>query len=140
MNSADRARELLGVPFIHLGRNTHGIDCVGLVAHAQSLDMDTIPTYPRDPYNQELEKNLDRVFGAPVLVYDDHGADGADLRAGDILAMAYFKHIRHVGLAAAHPFSKGELSVIHTDAMVGKVVEHMLDAKWLRRIRRVYRP
>jgi uncharacterized protein YijF (DUF1287 family) len=115
------------------------MDCIGLIAYSQSYPMEKLPFYPRDPYNNELEKNLDRIVGLPVIVCAA-GVQRSDLLAGDIVAMAYAKHVRHVALIADHPAYAGHLSIIHTDSNVGKVTEHILDQKWLRRIRRVYRP
>jgi hypothetical protein len=62
------------------------------------------------------------------------------LRPGDAVAMAYGRPIRHVGIVAEHPAYPAYLSLIHTDSTLGRVTEHILDAKWLRRIRQVYRP
>lgn len=135
-----RAREMIGVPFKHLGRDNHGLDCIGLVVHAKGYPADQVPVYPRDPYNNELERHMDAGLGAPALVCGPEGATASQLLPGDVLAIAYRQHVRHVGLVAAHPAYPGQLSIIHTDSSLGNVTEHILDAKWLRRVRRVYRP
>lgn len=64
-------------------------------------------------------------------------SEGTDIRPGDAVAMAYGGPIRHCGLVADD--IHGGLSLIHTDSILGRVTEHPLDQKWLRRIRRVYR-
>ena len=137
MNDAvERARALLNTPFVHLGRDGKGIDCIGLVAHAVAYDAAELPAYPRDPVNGELERYLEEALGPPTLtapITDD------ELQAGDIAVMQYRGPLRHVGLVADHPTIKGVHSLIHTDSMVGKVTEHILDAKWLRRIEKVWR-
>lgn len=137
-----RAREwvALEVPFIHLGRNEHGSDCVGLLLHAMEHPTYTAPAYPRDPYKGQLEQQLDRAFGGPVAVLGREGADPATLLPGDVLALAYGLPARHIGIVAEHPAYPGYLSLIHTDSTVGRVTEHLLDDQWAKRIRRVYRP
>lgn len=135
----DRARSMLGTPFLHLGRDEHGIDCIGLLAYAKAYPASKLPPYPRDPYRGLLEQQLDAVLGRPWRTYTDAGAPVADLQPGDVLAMAYKRVCRHVGMVAQHPTLPGQLSVIHTDSTLGEVTEHRLDEKWLRRIRRVYR-
>lgn len=132
-----RARELLGVPFLHLGRDSHGIDCVGLLAYAHQQPATALPAYPRDPYSGQLEAGLQAACGEPVALAP---VPLAALQVGDVVAMAYGLPIRHVGLVATHPTLPGVLSLIHTDSTLGEVTEHILDAKWLRRIRKVYRP
>ena len=131
-----RARSMLHVPFLHLGRDANGIDCIGLVAYAYGYAADKLPAYPRDPYRNELQQGLNAVLGAPVLVYP---VQVGSLRPGDVLAMAFGRPVRHVALVAEHPTLAGALSIIQTDSTLGKVTEHILDAKWLRRVREVYR-
>ena len=137
MKTVDRAREMLDIPFLHQGRDRHGIDCIGLLAYACEYPTAQIPAYPRDPLRNQLEQHLDTVLGAPVLT--SVGVGKSALQVGDIVAMAYTGATRHVGLVAQHPQYPGELSLIHTDSRLGRVTEHILDEKWLRRIRRVYR-
>jgi len=132
----ERAREMLGVPFLHLGRDRNGIDCVGLVAHAHDYDAALIPAYPRDPLNGQLELNLTKILGTPALIAP---FDAAELQAGDVVAIAYKGPIRHVAIVGNHPTIAGVLSLIHTDSGVGQVVEHILDFKWIRRIKKVWR-
>lgn len=137
---AARARSMLNVPFLHQGRTRNGVDCIGLLAYAFDYSVDKLPTYPRDPYNGQLEHALDAVLGAPLAVYGAHGAPLAALVPGYVLALAYARSTRHVALVLEHPAYTGVLSIIHTDSTLGRVTEHILDGKWLRRIRRVYAP
>jgi len=139
MTPVDRARQLMGAPFIHLGRNASGIDCIGLLAYAHDYPMEKIPVYPRDPLNDQLVNGLDHVLGSPIRLCP-HGCRPGVLRPGDIVAIAFARYTRHVALVAQHPVYADLLSMIHTDSTIGRVVEHTLDEKWLRRIRRVYRP
>ena len=142
-NAIDRIRELVSakVPFLHQGRTFEGIDCVGALAYAYDYQGE-IPAYPEDPVNGELERELQRIFGEPYLVIDRMNpiTTQEDLQPLDILSMQYKGPIRHVAMVVPHVNIPGVLSVAHTDAMLGRVTEHILDVKWLRRIVKVWRP
>lgn len=140
----ERMRELVAarVPFLHQGRDFNGIDCVGGLAYAFQFS-GYVPDYPEDPINGELEQNLRRVFGAPVLERASTLAPvftASQLQPVQVVSMQYKGPVRHVALVAPHVTLKGQLSVIHTDAMLGRVTEHIFDAKWLRRTMRVWQP
>ena len=143
----DRMRELVAakVPFLHQGRNFQGIDCVGALCYAFQYDGE-VPAYPEDPVNGELERELRRVFGEPMVYRVSLLAPHivpAQLQAGDVLSMQYRGPVRHVGLVADYVDQRncpGALSLIHTDAMLGRVTDHILDQKWFRRIVGVWRP
>lgn len=136
----ERAREMKDVKFLHLGRDHNGIDCIGLVAYAEQYPIEKIPPYGRDPVDGQLERQLDSVLGAPLCTCGPQGVQANTLVAGDVVVLAYGRRCRHVGLVAQHPTIEGVLSIIHSDSTLGRVTEHSLDEKWLRRIRRVYRP
>ncbi len=129
------------VPFMHQGRDFDGIDCIGALAYALDYK-DPLPVYPRDPVNGELEKELGRILGAPLFTVQKYEpiSDYSMLQPLDILAMQYRGPIRHVAMAVPHIAIPGVLSVIHTDSRLGRVTEHILDQKWLRRIVKVWRP
>lgn len=131
-----RARFMLGVEFLHQGRNALGIDCVGLCAYAYDYDPAAIPAYPRDPYQGELEREMGAIFGPPVAF---RPVTAADLQEGDLTVIAYGGPMRHVGIVAKHPHIENVFTLIHTDSSIGKVVEHSIDFKWLRRIERLHR-
>lgn len=144
----ERARELVTaeVPFLHQGRDFNGIDCVGCLVYAFEHPLEDVPGYPRDPYRGELDRQLMRVFGEPLQEAEVakggeclHRIDVSQLREADIVSMQYRGPVRHVGIIAEHPAYPGHLSLIHTDATVGKVTEHLLDEMWADRIVRVYR-
>jgi cell wall-associated NlpC family hydrolase len=133
---AERARLLIGVPFVHQGQTEQGLDCIGLAAKAYNYPFSLVPAYGRDPLNGELERYLIEAIGAPVF---NKPFPKEWLKEGDLVAMQYRGPVRHVGIVLNHPSMKGELSLIHTDSMVGKVTEHVLDFKWFRRIEKVWR-
>lgn len=138
-----RMRELVAAraPFLHQGRTFDGIDCVGAVVYAFQYT-GVVPPYPEDPINGELEAEITRVFGEPILQFDSENILNAPslLRSGDIVTMQYAGPTRHVAVIATHPAIAGKVTVIHTDAMLGRVTEHLLDFKWMRRIVKVWRP
>lgn len=139
----ERAHHLaaLQVPFMHQGKTLDGIDCVGGLCYIMGYKKDT-PTYPRDPVNGELETELERIFGPPILEVSRAKplTDQALLQAGDILSMQYKGPIRHVAFVVPHLTLPGVLSIVHTDNAVKRTTEHILDAKWLRRVVKVWRP
>ncbi|MDA3854430.1 MAG: hypothetical protein PF444_09365 [Bacteroidales bacterium] len=129
------------VPFLHQGRDFNGIDCIGALAYALEYT-DPIPAYPENPINGELEVELGRILGDPILVFSKYEplTSLKPLKPLDILAMQYRGPIRHVAMVVPHISIKGQLSVIHTDSALGRVTEHILDIKWLRRIVKVWHP
>lgn len=137
-----RARELAAqrIPFVHQGMSLQGIDCVGALAHILEYDGD-IPPYSRDPVNGELERELEARLGPPIMELSRAAplTDTLRLKPCDILSMQYAGPIRHVAIVVPHIAIPGVLSVVHTDSAVGYVTEHILDAKWLRRIVKVWR-
>lgn len=126
----DKARSMLGVRWAHQGRNPAvGIDCVGLVTLSLGIIEERVE-YRRDPLNGQLEAALEAQFGPPLPV--------EQMQHGDVVAIAYGKPIRHVGLVAT---GENGLNLIHTDQIVvNEVTEHPIDGLWLKRIKRVYRP
>lgn len=143
-HAIERMRELVAnkTPFVHQGDNPiSGIDCVNALKYAFQYEGE-IPAYPENPINGELELNLQRIFGPPILSRSPHDPvfTNDQLRALDIVSMQYRGPARHVALVVDHIAIKGALSVIHTDASLNKVTEHILDFKWQRRILKVWRP
>ena len=143
-----RAREMVEAkaPFLHLGRDANGIDCVGLLMYAYQYPQSDVPAYPRDPHKGAIDRELERIFGLPLqtAVVERGGLctspiDARQLREGDVVSMQYRGPSRHVGIIANHPTLPGELSLIHTDSMVERATEHRLDEMWINRIVKVYR-
>jgi len=133
----------LEIPFVHQGRNLHGIDCVGLLAWVLEYTGE-LPPYPRDPVNGELERYLEEVLGPPELTFSKAKRMTADdvglLRPCDIVSMQYKGPIRHVGLLVPYEPDIRHLSLVHTDSDVGRTTECILDSFWTPRIMRVWRP
>lgn len=138
----DRAHWLAAqkVPFVHQGRSLKGIDCIGGLAWILEYG-DELPAYPRDPVGGELERELERVLGTPVMEFNRvrpmTTLDG--IEPCDILSMQYAGPIRHVGIAVPHVAIKGALSIVHTDSNVGCTTECLFDDYWMRRVMKVWR-
>ena len=138
MHAYEAARAYIGVPFVHQGRSTRGLDCIGLVERAlldAGMEHYRLPAnwldYGRDPHRGLLEQRMAEVFGAPV----------ADMQPGDVVAIKYAGPIRHVGLIGeAEAGGVRYLTLIHTDSHLGRVTEHRIDDRWARRIALVFRP
>ena len=118
---SDAARAYLGVPWKHQGRDTIGIDCIGLVV-ACLRDCGHSPPdrtdYGRDP-NGELVAAL-TANCAPV-----------PLQANAIALIRYGTERRHVAIVGSDAHG---LTLIHADSNRRRVVEHPIDAKWRKRI------
>lgn len=136
MNLALAARTYLGVPFRHQGRNPAiGIDCIGLLvlaARDAAMPVDERRVnYSKDPHDGLLEQHLVEAFGPPI--------PASQMQADDVVAIDYAGAVRHLGIIGED--RDGNLTLIHTSqGIVGKVVEHAIDAKWRGRIRAVFRP
>ena len=124
MRLDEAARQYLGIPWAHQGRNPEiAIDCIGLgilACRDCGIDVPDEVEYGRDPINGLLESSLRSLFGDPA----------SDIRPGDIVAVRYGGNIRHVGIVGEHSAIPGELTIIHTDSRIGRVVEHRIDEGW----------
>jgi cell wall-associated NlpC family hydrolase len=126
------AHEALDTPFLHQGRLAGvGLDCAGLYVHiCRTLGLLHIDAkgYPRNPYDGQLEKQLD---SQPCLERI------AEASPGDILAMRISKQPQHIGIHAG--YIDGHPYIIHASEEHGKTCMHRLDDLWRARIMRVYR-
>lgn len=139
----DRARWIAKqrVPFVHQGRTLQGIDCIGTAAWILEYG-EEMPAYPRDPVQGELETNLERVMGRPILTYTsiNRMKTIADLQPCDIVSIQYKGPIRHIGIVIPYIDQRdqpGALSLVHCDSDVGCTAEVYLDDFWMRRTMKV---
>lgn len=123
------ARAWLGVPYLHQGRTRHGIDCIGLlikIAHSLGLSRFDIDGYSRLPSGRMMSRLMREHMSRLAI---------SEALPGDVLHMSFGMQPQHVAIITKlHP-----VSVIHADSERGKVVEHVLDAQWMRHVRGVYR-
>jgi NlpC/P60 family putative phage cell wall peptidase len=120
-----KAREYLGTPYHHIGRKKGiGVDCIGLISGvAQELGMTyhDLKVYSQRPDGVTLLREFDKC----LTRVPTH-------QPGDVLVFRFRKFATHAGIVT-------DYGLIHTYATVGKVVEHVLDATWERRIVQAYR-
>lgn len=123
------ARECLGTPFVHQGRLPgRALDCAGVAVHAcRQCGLTALEPqgYGRQPHDGMLEMWLER---QPFLAR----APLADMHAGDLLLMRFTGEPQHIAIAT-------DAGILHSYEKAGRVVEHVLDPRWRKRIVRVYR-
>lgn len=128
------AMTALGTPFRHQGRVSGlGMDCAGLYVHVcQQLGLphQDAQGYPRNPYDGQLEAQLD---AQPCL----HRIPLDEMAEGDLLCLRISRAPQHIALHAGeidgHPY------IIHASEEHGGVVHHRLDSLWHARVVRAYR-
>ena len=124
------ARELVGVPYRHAGRNEHGVDCGGVIilaARAAGLlppDWDVLPYSPIIDVGMILDGL--RKWCEPV-------ERPGEPEAGDILLMRILRRNQHLAIAS------GGGSIIHCYTAAGRVVEHPLTGHWRQAIVGIFR-
>ncbi len=126
MSLVSSAREFMGVPFRHQGRNALGVDCLGLLvlaARKEGIELEDRKGYARTPDADKLRSECERQL-TPV--------DIKDMRDGDILLMVFRRDPQHIAI-------KTDIGIIHSYSGSGAVVEHRLDDRWIKRIKAVYR-
>lgn len=131
-----KAREYLGTPFKnqHRMKGKHGgVDCVGLVLLvAEELhisDKDSTALHSTDHLNYTVGASTDilpdcraRLIEKPVM----------KLQPGDVVVIRFMGSNHHSGIISS---MHGSLGIIHAYNIDQKcVIEHILDAKWRRRI------
>lgn len=130
----DLAMACLGTPFHHQGRVPGvGMDCAGLFIHlcrALGLDHQDASGYPRNPYDGQLEAQLE---AQPCL----RRIALSEMAEGDLLCMRIKRAPQHIAFHAGH--IDGQPYIIHASEEHGGVVHHRLDALWGARVIRVYR-
>ena len=125
------AHKYIGVPFLHRGRTTRGLDCVGLLilcAIDCGYDQYKEFAYGREPRNSILEGVLADHFGEPV---------DRPPQINDVVLMRLRKggEPSHVGIITTHPHGLG---IIHAYGEIERVVYQRFTKSMAARIAGVY--
>lgn len=127
------ARSLIGTNWRHRGRTEWAIDCVGLVVlslQKAGVDLHDDTDYGREPWNDNLQQRLQKIFDNPIAESDWQLGDVAVFKGVD-------KEPCHIGLLANYKY--GGFSLVHSHAQ-HNTIEHVLDKKWRRLLVEVYSP
>ena len=117
-----QAREWVGSPFKHQGRQRVGVDCIGLVVGVmRELGLDP---YDEDGYPTQPDGRLEKTLASLL--------EPCDVTEGALLLFRIRRDPQHVGICT------GE-GVIHAYSGIGKVVEHGLDDFWSKRLIKAYK-
>lgn len=115
-----KAREWLGVPFLHQGRTHLGCDCLGFIAGVlNELGSTTLLAHLPNNYRRDPQALL--VDGLEAL------CRRIELQAG-ALVLIRFPEMAHPSHAAIYTGK----SLIHAYQTAGKVVEHNYGEPWVR--------
>lgn len=125
------ARRHIGTPYKHLGRSVgSALDCIGhlvTVCRAVNLEPQDLLVYSSTPDGVTLKRELDRQLVA--LPWP------GELRPGCVVAIKLIREHQHVAFVCEE---RGRLTLCHTCHLTGKVCEHVLDARWRRRVTAVW--
>lgn len=124
----DVARTWLGTPFVHQGRNRHGVDCIGFVCSVfGELGEDSLlQRLPRDYARQPKAELLEGL--REVAVEETTPQPGLIA----LLSWPGAKHPSHVAIVTGR-------TLIHCYQHAGKVVEHGFRGNWLSRTHSLWR-
>lgn len=127
----EKAREAVGIPFKHQGRDSTGLDCVGLlvfISKSLGTEHHDVASYSRRPSNGKLEEAFEEAIAKNIIVR----VPVESMQPGDFIMMRISRDPQHLGVYTGN-------SLIHSYESIGKVCEHIIDDKWRKRIVRVYR-
>ncbi len=118
------ARACVGTPFRHQGSDGLGMDCAGLliaVARKLGLNHPAALAYPALP-PMGLFDQLLLEYCWPV----------SEPEVGGVVRLFVSRRAQHLAICGDYPHSG--MTLIHSFMTAGRVTEHRLDDRWLRRI------
>ncbi|GAB3099664.1 C40 family peptidase [Aestuariicella hydrocarbonica] len=119
---SDHARELMGVPFLHQGRNPAvGIDCAGMVSIAMQrfgVEHTDVKGYNRNPDGKTLKNHLDSQVNLRQIPFPV---------AECIILFRIKRDPQHVAIYDGN-------EIIHAYSTAKKVTSNPLDEWWMSRI------
>jgi len=119
----DAARSWVGVPFLHQGRNRHGVDCVGLAVVVMSelgLGSYDFTGYARRPESRDFLQHM--LAGGGIRIPLDAA------RPGDVIAFRDSITPCHLAIVSE---KSAVLHLIHAHALRRRVVEEPYAHEWL---------
>lgn len=120
----ETARTFLGTPFRHQGRvKGRGCDCAGIivgVAKELKLSDFNFIHYGMSPNADKLRQIL-----------DEEAVPTQDQKLGSILLMTFDQEPQHLAIVT-------DIGILHAYSLIGRCVEHNLDALWTSRIAAMY--
>lgn len=129
------ARACVGTPFVHQGRLPGvGVDCAGVVicvARRLGLTDYDFRGYRPQPDGHTLAAQCAgqmRALGA-----------GEPARAGDVALLRFLQLPQHLAIVSEVDAAGQPARIVHAYQPLGRCVEHVVDARWRRRILRLYR-
>jgi len=133
-----KAREYVGTPFHQQGRvKGRGLDCIGIVlCVGEDLGLqyrDGRPIQRFDYMNYALFPVLDQMQAEAEKNFVKK--DLLTMKPGDILTMRAPHMVHHMAIVSELQHGLG---IIHAYGAVGKVTEHLLDARWTGRVAGVF--
>lgn len=139
----EAARAWSGTRYVHRAQGPKGpdggVDCWQLIV-ASAKEAGLLPEdYHKLDYEWQI-KDRETVY-AEVRKFADRLEDGAEPQEGDVLVFKLVGLVQHTGIVTEIDYgSMKALGMIHASDVARKVIEHVLDDKWRRRIDSVWRP
>lgn len=129
----EEAKSFLGTKWGHIGRKKEvSVDCVGLIACTlQNLnyEVNDLLNYTHMPDFSILQKKL---------LQNAYLIDYKDLKKADILTFKFEKTTTHVAFISE--IKDSQIYIIHSYSLYPrKVIEHIIDEKWISQISGCYR-
>lgn len=126
----DKAREYIGISFIHTGRTKEGVDCTGLLCCVFAELGCDVPKFIQYSHGDEIQTLL-------LFISDYCNEIPFDnLRSGDIIIFRDNRMTNHCGI-----FCYEKQTFIHAygHPMIMKVVESNYDINWFHRTYKCFR-
>ena len=124
---AHAARELVGIPFGHAGRNGYALDCGGL-AYLSARMCGLLADYVPPNYNEAGTADALESFVSDTC----YKVEKEDLRHGDILVFCINNNPAHLAIFCGD-------TIIHSHRGLGKVTEERISPGWQKRVHAYYR-
>lgn len=139
----EAGRKWIGTRYVHRAQGPMGpdggIDCWQLIVMA-AKEAGLLPEdYHKLDYEWQI-KDREIVY-AEVRKFADLMPEGTEPEPGDVVVFKVVGLVQHTGIVSEIDYgSMKALGIIHASDVTRKVIEHVLDEKWRRRLDSVWRP